>query len=242
MTSLNLATRATCLFLALLFSLIPIVSAQEGKGAMSLQFLAFPKQLQPEPLELRVGTEKTIQVATPGHELSPRYKVPELATISVGETVQDEEDKPVFKVYGQAKSVAPEQIILLIRKGKAKSDGFHVIPVDSRLPNFGGANFLFLNASNFEFAVAIGDKKFTLQAGDLKIVKPKPNHPPNTCQVTLLYKQPERETWKKFYDTRWPANEKTRSLVFFYRIPGTDRVGLAPVLEVINKHRPQERR
>ena len=212
-----------------------------GQGnEMTLQFVAFPKRLKPEPVELLIGKEKTINVDTPGHELTQPYKVPNLKTITVGKTVQGEDGKPVFQVYGKADSVAPQQIILLIRKGKQDSDGFFLIPIDGRLPNFGGASFLFVNASNIGFAGIIGDQKFALRPGKLKIIKPKPNHPPNICQVTLSYQREDTDKWKKFYDTRWPANDKVRSLVFFYQIPGTKRVGLAPIMQVMNKNRPRK--
>lgn len=213
-----------------------IPSAALGQeGPMSLQFLAFPKQLKPAPVELLIAEGKTIRVETPGHELSKAYRVPMLEAVSVGETVVDEEGEESFKAYGHARSVSPQQIILLIRKGPHNSDGFHVIPIDSRLPNFGGASFLFLNASSLRFAATIADTKFTLDAGEHRIIKPVPNHPPNNCQVTLFFQRPESEEWKKFYDTRWPANEATRSLVFFYEVPETGRVGIAPVLEVIRR-------
>lgn len=214
------------------------VSAQGNE--MSLQFVAFPKKLKPEPVELLIGEDKTIDVDTPGHELTQPYKVPNLKTIAVGKTVPGKDGKPVFQVYGKAESVAPQQIILLIRKGKENSDGYHLIPIDARLPNFGGASFLFFNASNIGFAGIIGDQKFALRPGKLQIIKPKPNHPPNICQVTLSFQREGTDKWKKFYDTRWPANEKVRSLVFFYQIPGTKRVGLAPIMQVMNNNRPKK--
>ncbi len=86
--------------IAITFILMTGASAQEK---ISLQFLAFPKKLQPLPVELLVGEGKTIEVDTPGNELSTTYKVPPLESIVVGKTTVNEEGESVFQVYGKAK-------------------------------------------------------------------------------------------------------------------------------------------
>lgn len=203
-----------------------------AQGKISLQFLVLPKQMQPEPVELLIGKEKTIEVETPGNELSPTYKVPPLGSIVVGKTTQNEEGDPVFEVYGKAKSItATKQIILLIRKGKKNSDGFVVLPINGELANFRGGSFLFINASKLNVGGAIGDKKFGLKPGQQKLLKPAANHEAGICQVTLAYQR--KEKWKTFYDTRWPSNKKYRSLIFFHQDPATGRLGVAPIVDML---------
>lgn len=209
--------------------LFPCADAQEK---ISLKFLAFPKSPDPEPVELRVGEEKTIEVQTPGNELSQPYQVPQLGSIVVGKTIKNEKNEDVFQVYGSAKALAAkEQIVLLLRKGEANSDGFVVIPLDGQQANFTGASFLFINASNFGVGGLIGDQKFALKPGERRLLKPAPSHEGGICQVTLSYLKGEK--WKTFYDTRWPANNKYRSIVFFYQDPKSGRIGLAPIVDVL---------
>lgn len=214
----------------LIWALLSHASAQEE---ISLQFLSFPQTEQLEPVELVVGEGQTIKVDIPGNELSRPYKVPSLATIVVGKTNENVEkpEDPPFQVYGQAKAMnVPKQIILLIRKGLQNSDGFVVMPINAENLKFPGGSFLFINASNMNIGGSIGDKQFALRPGQQSLIKPKPDHPNNICQVTLSYKR--EEDWKTFYDTRWPSNEKYRSLVFFYQDPDSGRLGIVPIVDM----------
>lgn len=202
-----------------------------AQGKISLQFLVLPKQIQPEPVELLIGEEKTMEVETPGNELSPTYKVSPLSSIVVGKTIQNEEGQSVFEVYGKAESIsASRQIILLIRKGKDNSDGFVVLPLNGELANFSGGSFLFINASRLSVGGVIGDKKFGLKPGQQQLLKPAANHKNGICQVTLAYQREDK--WKTFYDTRWPTNKKYRSLIFFHQDPATGRLGIAPIVDM----------
>jgi hypothetical protein len=212
------------------FILMGGVLAQEGN--IFLQFLAFPKKMLPEPIELVVGEGKTIEVDTPGNELSSAYKVSPLGLIVVGKTTVNEEGETVFQEYGKAKAIsASKQIILLIRKGKEDSDGFVVIPINAEQTNFGGGRFLFINASSLNVGGVIGDSKFALKPGQQKLVTPKPDHPDGICQVTLSYQREDK--WKTFKDTRWSANESYRTLVFFHQDPETGRLGVSPVVDIL---------
>lgn len=220
--------------LCILFTGTLLASGQVDSKKMSLRFIAFPKKSNSEPVELLIGPEKTIQVSTPGHELTKSYKVPELDVINIGKTVVGDDGEAVFQTYGSAKSVSSNQIIVMIRKGSKNSDGFTVIPIDARLAGFGGGNFLFINLSKLSLGGVIGDKKIALKPGERKMIKPKPNHAQDICQVTLFYQTKVASKWKKFYDTRWPADNKVRSLVFFYQNPKTGRLGLAPIMDILS--------
>lgn len=215
-------------------SVCTIVTAQ-NTGKISVRILAFPQMAEPEPVELVIGDNaKTIEVDTPGHELSKTYDVPPLNTITVGKTTLDKDGKPTFQVFGSAKSIAAkEQIILLLRKGKQNSDGFAVLPISADLIEFKGASFLFINASTYNVSGKIGDKILELGPGKRALLQPKANFEDGICQVTFAYQKADK--WKMFYDTRWPANEKIRTLVFFYQNPETGRLGIAPITDIIPK-------
>jgi hypothetical protein len=223
-------TRLTT-FVLLAMAFVPLVSAQEQK--ILLQFLAFPKQMEPEPVELRIGEERTIQIKTPGHQLSPTYQVPAMEFISVGETVKNNEGESVFQEYGKTKALTDKrQIILLIRKGPANSDGFAVIPINADLEKYGGGSFTFINASKIQVEGIIGNEKFNLKPGLRTSVTPEPDFGRDICQVTLSYLRGEND-WKKLLDARWSANKDSRSLIFFYQIPDTKKLGLAPIVELL---------
>ncbi len=220
------------LFTLPLLSVLLLVNASAQEKQIKLRFLGFPQIPNPEPIELLIGENQTIKVNTPGNELSQSYTVPALASIVVGETVKNDKSENEFQIYGSAKGLATEeQIILLLRKGNKSSDGFTVIPIDGVQTKFSGASYLFINASKLSVAGVIGDQKFTLKAGGSTMLKPVPNHKDGICQVTLGYMKGEK--WKTVYDTRWPANDKFRSIVFFYQDPQSGRLGIAPIVDVL---------
>lgn len=223
--------RNTCfIHSAFILLLSPLAQAQEN---MTLQFLAFPQKPEAEFVELLVGDKKTIKVATPGNELSQSYKVPALSSISVGAMEKNDKGETVFKSYGSARSLAcPKQIVLLIRKGDAQSDGFAVLPIDAGEANFKAASYMFINASALAVAATVGDQKLALKPGKTQMIKPSPDHANGMCQVTFFY-QKEDEEWKKIYDTRWPSNDKFRSIVFFYQDPKTGGLSIAPIVDVM---------
>lgn len=79
----------------------------------------------------------------------------------------------------------------------------------------------------------IGDKNLELNSGKRSLIQPKANFENGICQVSIAYQKNDK--WKMFYDTRWPANEKIRTLVFFYQNPTTGRLGIAPITDIISK-------
>lgn len=203
-----------------------------AQDKLSVQFLALPKQAKPEPVELLVGEGKTIEVETPGNELSPTYKIPRLSSVVVGKTEQNENGEPFFEVYGKAQSItASKQIILLIRKGKLNSDGFVVLPLNGELENFSGGSYLFINASKLNVAGIIGDKRFELKSGQRKLLKPAATHVGGGCQVTLAYQKQDK--WKVFKDTRWTTTKRYRSLIFFHQHPVSDHLAVSPIIDIL---------
>ncbi len=157
--------------------------------------------------------------------------------IVVGKTIQNEKNENVFQEYGRAKSLGvSDQIILLMRKGDKASDGFTVFAVDGTLNTFNGSSYFFMNASNSGIAGVIGDKEFELEPSQSVMLKPTPDHELKICQVKLSYLREEK--WKTFYDNRWPANDKFRSLIFFYEDPKSGHLGFASILDVIPFKKP----
>jgi len=206
------------------------LQAQNPPQAIKMQFVCFPKQANIEPLELLLGRE-TLEIAAPGHEFSPEYKVPPLSQVVIGKTVQGEDGKPRFDVYGKAKGISsPDQLILLIRKGREPSDGFVVMPMDARGTSFPGGSFLFINASTKNVGCEIGDKAFALEPGKQNLVRPKATHEAGACQATFSFERQDK-TAKKFYDTRWSTDESYRTMVFFFDLK--DKVGIQPIINVL---------
>jgi hypothetical protein len=207
-------------------------SRAQAEGELSLQFLAFPKQTDPAPIELLIGDGKTIPIEIPGHELSPVYKVSRLASIAVGLTTKNEKGAAVFQLLGKAPPLAAsKQIILLLRKGENNSDGFVVLPIDGELAKFPGGNYLFINACKLAVGGKIGDKIFKLKPGQRDLIQPAATHEGGGCQVTLTYQ--DEEKWRIFYDTRWSVNKRYRSLIFFYQDPESGSVGVAPIVDFL---------
>lgn len=218
------------LLTVLVFSRLPC-AAQEG-ASVTLQFLSFPRAMDPEPVELVVGEGKTIEVEIPSNELSQSHKVPRMATWAVGETVDGPDGKPVFNTFGKARALAsPKQLILLVRKGKDYADGFELIPVDNQIARFGGGKFLFMNAAKVDIAGKIGEDKFALKPGRHVIVKPKMKAGERTLHASLYYRKDGEP--KPFFSSRWPVGDYARALVFFYHDPDTERLRLHTIRDFL---------
>jgi len=200
-------------------------AAQEIES-VSLRFLSFPRAINPEPVELLLGEGKTIKVEIPTNELSAAHKLKRQTLWAFGETVQGNDGKPVFKVFGQAPALAStEQLILLIRKGKTNADGFEVIPVDNRDTQFGGGKFLFFNAAKIDIAGVVGSEKFAVKPGRHTLIKPKADQDiKGLCNILIYFRKDDQA--KPFFSSTWPLSNVARGLIFFYHDPDTQRLRL----------------
>lgn len=202
------------------FSLCLLPCAAQDGGEVTLRFISFPKALDPKPVELLVGDNKTIKVEIPTNELSPPYKVAPLAAWSVGETVAGPDGKNVFKEFGRAKALtSSSQLILLVRKGKEYADGFDVMTVDNAGTTFGGGKFLFFNAARIDIACDVGGEKLVIKPSQHAIIKPKAQPGERSFQTVFWFRKNDEA--KPFFSSRWPFSEVARSLIFFYHEPGT---------------------
>jgi hypothetical protein len=205
-------------------ALLPCTAQDAAK--VTLQFLSFPRALNPEPVELLVGDGKTIKVEIPTNELSASYKATLQATWAVGRTTEGKDGKPAFTVYGQTKALAStQQLILLVHKGKTNADGFDVIPIDNRLTEFGGGKFLFMNSAKIDIAGMVGTEKFVVKPGQHTIIKPKVD--PGTkglCNILIYFRKDDQA--KPFFSSTWPLSAAARCLIFFYHDPDTQRLRL----------------
>ena len=219
-------------------SLLPC-AAQQGAD-VTLQFLSFPKSIDPQPVELLLGNGRTISVQIPTNEFSPTYKVKRQKLWAVGKTVTGEDGKTFFKVFGKTRALAsPKQLILLVRKGAKNSDGMAVIPIDNQVGHFGGGSFLFMNASKLDVGGRLTDPKgriateeFALQPGRHTVVKPNGGGGGrNLVHTSLFYREGDKV--KPFFSSTWPLNDKARAMVFFYRDPTTGHLRLHSIRDFL---------
>jgi hypothetical protein len=227
--------------LVLVLSILPLGSwatAQEAE-MVTLRFLSFPKNADPQPVELRVGEEKSIEVKTPTNALSQPYQVKKLSTWSFGklEPAKSDKEKATFTSYGSAPSIASSnQLILLIRSGKENKDGLRVVVMDNQISNFGGGKFFFMNAAKVDIAGMLGGKKFALKPGAHTIIEPtetiKREGSSSGLFFTEFFFRKETEA-RPFFSSSWPHNEKARSMVFFYHDPHNDRLRMHTIRDYL---------
>jgi len=190
--------------------------AQEDQ--VSLQFVAFPKTANAEPVELLVGSGETLLVELPTNSLSPIYKVNRLSQWALGKSSTGDENEFVFETYGKAPSHASaNQLILVLRKGPNDSDGFDLIPLDNQQSAFGGGKYFFMNAAKVDIAVEMGDKKFALKPLQHKLVEPEPSKVEGERKYLYVYLHFRKgEEAVPFYSSTWRYSEKARGMIFFY--------------------------
>jgi len=214
------------------------VIAQEAEQ-VTLRFLSFPKSASPQPVELLIGDGKTLEVKIPTNALSEPYGVPRLSTWAVGqfEPAKSKDGKPVFNSYGTAPALAStNQLILLIRKGRENSDGMRVVPLDNNTGHFGGGQFFFMNAAKVDIAGMLGGTQFVLKPGKHTIIEPKETRQRDGAEgklfFTEFYFRKETEA-RPFFSSTWPANNKARSMIFFYHDPHNERLRMHTIRDYL---------
>ena len=206
---------------------------------VTLRFVSFPKSANPEPVELLVGEGQTMEIHAPTNALSQPYKVNRLSTWSFGKMLPPTkpDEGPSFQSYGSATALASaDQLILLIRDGKTNADGLRVVPMNNTKENFGGGQFFFMNASKADIAGLLGGTKFALKPGMHEIIEPKDiikrGDGPNGKFFTEFYFRRDEEA-RPFFSSSWPANEKARSMVFFYHDKQNQRLRMHTIRDYL---------
>lgn len=204
-----------------------VSKAQEIKQ-VELRFVSFPKVPDPAPFELQIGDGEVIEVEAPTNSLSKPYLVKPMTSWTLGESTVNPDGDPSFKVFGQVKSIAAkQQIILVIRKGKTNDDGLTLIPIDARVENFGGGRCLLMNASKVDIAGEIGGKKFMLKPGKRALLAPGVSNQKNGRKYSsakIFFRKNEKA--EPFFSSVWRLNAKARSMVFVYHEPLNRRLRL----------------
>lgn len=217
--------RPASLVLGFIFGLLCLPCTGQDVSQVTLQFLSFPKSIDPKPVELLLAEGKTIQVEIPSNELSTTYKVPRMATWAVGESIKGKDGKPAFTVFGQATALASSnQLILLVRKGENNADGMALIPIENDVAKFGGGQFLFMNAAKVDVAGEVGGGKFALKPGQHSILKPKAGENGRTFHAMFYFRKDD--VAQPFFSSKWPVSDNARGLIFFYHDPETQRLRL----------------
>lgn len=196
--------------------------AQEPAN-ISLQFLSFPKSTEPLLIQLLIGQGKTVELKVPCNELTQPIQVARQASWAFGETLIGTDDKPYFKIHGQATALAaPSQFILLVRKGNLLADGIDVIPIANDVNSLGGGKFLFMNAAKVDIAGEVGGSKFVIKPGMHNIINPKPDESGTMFHTVFYYRDGDNP--RAFFSSTWPYVNKGRSMVFFYSDPNTKQM------------------
>lgn len=203
------------------------ISMQSGQGQMTLQFVSFPAISDPQPVQLFLGEQKTLDIQIPSDVPSPPYQVPASSAWTIGKSGPEKDGKPQFTVLGTAPSLTSKhQLILLFRKGATDADGFKVVPMDFS-SQFGDKMLLFINMAKEEFAAEVGGVKFSVKPGAQRIISPKADQGENLCHADLYFNS--ENTWKPFFSANWPLYDNTRGLFFIYSDPNSSDLKLHAV-------------
>lgn len=211
-------------FIASALAVFTALSSLESHGQeeqMSLRFITFPNTMEPLKVELLLSEGRTLELLVPSNELGPVVRVPLMPTLVLGEKIINKEQKPEFKIYGTGKARnSPEQIVLLLRKGKEMSSGFDVRAVACDTNDFSGGKLLFVNAAKVDIAGEAGKHTFALKPGTHTIVKPKLEENGRLAEVKFWYNKEGEAV--QFFNSMWPVSDQFRGLIFFYHDPNNN--------------------
>jgi hypothetical protein len=220
-------TRVVFVAISLLLGLLRPCFSQEN-NKVDLRFLSFPRSLEAVELELRLSENKTEPIKAYSHEISQPISVVPPGVWSVGETIKNAEGEEVFVEYGRtAATNSPRQLLLLIRKGTENSDGFDLMALDENGDAFSGGKFLFMNACKVDIAGTVGEEKFMVKPGTHRIIAPKTKSDERHAHAVFYFRKGDEA--RPFFSSRWPVNERARSMIFFYHDPKNMRIRMHTV-------------
>lgn len=212
------------LFLSFSLAIGSLLYGAEEEEKISVQFVAFPKDADPQPMELYLQEGQTLPVELPTNSISPVYKVGKPEKWVIGSTNVGADGTPSFKEYGQAPVLeSNHQLVLVIRDGE--TDELTLFPFDSGDSGFGGGKYLFVNLSKTEISGEIGASQFDLKSLGQKLLAPEGvevKGDRNYLHTKFYFSKGEDKA--QFYSSTWRFSEKARSLVFFFDDPSNDRI------------------
>lgn len=195
---------------------------------VELHFVSFPKVADPEPLELLIGENETIEVQLPTNHISQAYSVPALSKWALGKSSGPEAKEFTFESYGATSSIdSKSQLVLVTRSGGEDSNDLQLATLDFSQDGFGGGEYLFMNATRVDIAGIIGEQKFALKPQKSALVSPEPTKTSGDrgySYARFFFRNDD--TAKGFFSATWRLNERARSMVFFYHDPGTKQIRL----------------
>lgn len=219
----------------LLFVSCFLPSLAWSQDQVELQFISFPKALDPQEMELYLGDGETLQVELPTNRVSRSYSVKAADQWILGKTMENDAKEPHFKAFAKAKSIGlKKQLILVIRKSRHEQNQIALIPMPNTERDFGGGEYFFMNATPLEIAGILSDKKFALKPGKFTVVKPSPSEVKGIyqyCKAELLYRKEDQV--RSFFNTTWRLNEKARSLIILYQDPATQKIRLHTIRDYL---------
>jgi hypothetical protein len=203
-----------------LATIAPLVctALAQNQPMVNLRFVSFPLVANPEPIELLIGHETTIEVELPCNSISQSYSVPSLESWSLGKSSDDANGKFTFNAFGSTKSLgAANQMILVVRQGTGDADGLRLIPFKSDQGGFDGGKYLLLNAAKVDIAGEIGTAKFALKPMQHGLIAPKPTKIQDARQYAFAkFFFRHQEDVQPFFSSTWRFNDRARTMVFFY--------------------------
>lgn len=209
--------KAAALITAFGAAVTPVAHAQDQE--VTIRFVSFPLTNEEEAIELISGEGETIQVELPTNRLSKEYKVPRQQKWILGKTLENAaEGGKTFDVFGEVSALGSgTQLILVIRGGPDKPNGFTLTAFDGGQAGFTGGSYLFLNASKVDIAATLGESKIALKPQAHKLMRPsltKEEKDRNQVHTRIYFRRGGEAV--PFYTSAWRFNDKARSMVFFH--------------------------
>lgn len=212
----------------LLFGLGLCFALQAQNEKVELHFVSFPKTDDPEPLELLIGENETLEVQLPTNHISQAYSVPHLSNWELGKSSGPDAQEFTFQSYGKTPSISSKsQLVLVIRRDSDNASGLQLVPLDYSDSGFTGGEYFFMNATKVDVAGIIGSLKFSLKPGKHTLVTPEPSKTRDDRDYSyarFFFRQDD--TAQPFFSATWRLNQRARSMVFFYHDPRTKQIRL----------------
>lgn len=189
---------ALCLAMLLTQSM---TRAEEQAAGRQAWFVAssIPDDLD-NPILVRTGKDIT-EVTLTTRAASAPVPIPQDGLIEVVREIEDPENPGETAYHTLARVTIPENVrqamVILIPVKQESEFGLRFQTKAQNLANFRGGSFMFLNLTNLNVAVQLGEERIPLRPGATSITKAPDTKVPVNKPISYHYFHPEREEWQR---------------------------------------------
>jgi hypothetical protein len=206
---------------------------------------SMPKDLE-NPLKILAG-EKLHEVKMRLRSVGKPVKIDNTGIVRAVKVILDAEGNETYQNLSQA--IIPEGVtqalLVLVPIPESETEGENGLRFRSKvidLTKFKKGGFLYVNLTKAKLGVKIGNKKTTLETGEMKLINALDGQKEAVLPVQFVYRIFEEDKWRLMVSSKMAVYDSRREICIFYyndRIKNVDFRGIPFITPTPKKGTPK---